>query len=97
MRNRFCLTTQVQFNAKQSSQILFANKHDIPFIAKAGGHGAVTSLLNFENGIQISMSRIHHVTMSPNGKTAKIGGGIKAKELMDTLWDVGKQTGGWKA
>jgi len=31
--------------------------------------------------------------MSEDGKTATIGTGVKAKEVMNTLWAAGKQTG----
>lgn len=74
-------------------QILYANQRGIPFLAKVSGHGAVSSLGNVHNGIEIWMRAMKDVRVSEDGKTATIGGGIKAREVTDALWAVGKQTG----
>jgi len=74
-------------------QILFANTHNIPFLAKTGGHGAIDSLGNVHNGIEIWMRNLNQIQISPDGKTAISGGGVKVKEVVDTLWAAGKQTG----
>ena len=74
-------------------EILYANEHSIPYLAKVGGHGAINSLGNVHNGIQISMRLLNHVHISEEGDVATIGGGVKVKEVIDALWSAGKQTG----
>lgn len=74
-------------------KILYANNHNISYLAKVGGHGAIDSLDNMRNGIQISMRPMNHVRISSDGKTATIGGGVKVKEVTDALWAASKQTG----
>lgn len=45
------------------------------------------------HGIEIYLSQLSTVEIAQDGKTAKIGGGIRAKNLTDALWAAGKQTG----
>lgn len=45
------------------------------------------------HGIEIFLSQLSTVEIAPDGKTAKIGGGIRGKALIDALWAAGKQTG----
>lgn len=61
-------------------------------MAVNGGHGAITTVGEMKNGIQIWMDKLNTVTVSKDGKTAKIGGGTLSKAVTDTLWAAGKQT-----
>ncbi|OJJ46860.1 hypothetical protein ASPZODRAFT_131756 [Penicilliopsis zonata CBS 506.65] len=72
--------------------IKYANTHGIPFFAKSGGHGSITSLGQIRDGIEIWMDQLDSVTVSPDGNTATFGGGVLSKKVSHTLWEVGKQT-----
>jgi len=74
-------------------EILYANERGIPYLAKVGGHGAISSLGDVHHGIQISMRQLNQVRISNNGDLATIGGGAKVKDVVDALWSAGKQTG----
>ncbi|KAK8131966.1 hypothetical protein PG999_000139 [Apiospora kogelbergensis] len=73
--------------------VTFANEHSVPFLAANGFHGSVTTLGKMTHGIEIYLSQLSTVEIAQDGKTAKIGGGIRAKNLTDALWAAGKQTG----
>lgn len=75
------------------SQVRFASKRDIPFLAYNGAHGATTTIGKMDHGIEIFLEQLDSVEISEDGKTAKIGGGINVKVLIDRLWDAGQQTG----
>ncbi|KAF2121391.1 hypothetical protein BDV96DRAFT_609480 [Lophiotrema nucula] len=77
-----------------SQTILYANKHDIPFIIKGAGegHGATLGLAKAKNAIQIYTKNLDQFDISPSGTTARIGGGIKAKKLIEYLSAQKKQT-----
>lgn len=66
--------------------------HNISFIPVNGGHGSISSLANFESGIQIWLNHLNSVSVANDGKTATIGGGALARHIIDSLWDKGKQT-----
>lgn len=79
--------------AANGMQIKFASGHDIPFLAKSGGHGAISSLGEMHHGIEILMRKMNSITIAPDGESATIGGGALAKSIVDTLWEQNKQTG----
>ncbi|KAF2708801.1 FAD-binding domain-containing protein [Pleomassaria siparia CBS 279.74] len=72
--------------------ILYANKHTIPFLAQSGGHGSISSLAALENGIQINLRSMNTVAISKDDRYATVGAGVEVKELIDSLWSLGKQT-----
>ncbi|KAI1124475.1 hypothetical protein F5Y10DRAFT_249357 [Nemania abortiva] len=72
--------------------VRFAGKFDIPFVARAGGHGATDSLANAKNAIQIDFRKMNHVKLNEDGKTVRIGGGVTSKQVIDGLEAVGKRT-----
>jgi FAD/FMN-containing dehydrogenase len=76
-----------------SPQILYANRHNIPFLAMGSGHGSAGALGNVHDGIQIWTRQLKNIRISADGKTVTVGGGVKVKELTDALWAAGKQTG----
>lgn len=73
-------------------KVLYANAHEIPFLAANGGHGAITSLAGVQNGIEIWLNQFNNVSIAADGQTATFQGGVKTKDVSDALWAVGKQT-----
>jgi FAD/FMN-containing dehydrogenase len=65
----------------------------MPFFVRAGGHGATEGLGVLKNAVQIDIRGMNQISVSHDGKTATIGGGARVKEVVDTLWAAGKQTG----
>ena len=65
----------------------------MPFLTTNGVHGSITTLGKMNHGIEIRMSQLNRITIAKDGKTATIGGGVMSKNLTDTLWAAGKQTG----
>lgn len=78
---------------KHSPQVQFSNEQKLPFIARSGGHGATESLRLAKNVVSIDLRGIDQVVISEDGETATIGGGANVKEVVNTLWAAGKQTG----
>lgn len=76
-----------------SLQIKFANQNSVPFLAVSGFHGSISTLGDMSNGIQILLTKLNGIRIASDGKTATIGGGVISKDLTDTLWAAGKQTG----
>jgi hypothetical protein len=74
-------------------QVQFANQHKIPILAFNGAHGSLTTLGNFNYGIEIYLSQLSSVELSQGGQTATIGGGTMAINVTNELWALGKQTG----
>ncbi|RKK85675.1 hypothetical protein BFJ68_g17221 [Fusarium oxysporum] len=74
--------------------VKFANKKAVPLLAFNTAHGAITTLGRMDHGIEIYLSQLNDVKISPDGKTVEIGGGTVSKKVTDTLWAAGKQTGG---
>ncbi|UQC79355.1 uncharacterized protein CLUP02_04834 [Colletotrichum lupini] len=64
-----------------------------PFLARSGGHGATESLSLAKNVVSIDLRSMDQVVLSEDGETATIGGGASVKEVVNTLWAAGKQTG----
>ncbi|KAL0941656.1 FAD-dependent oxygenase [Colletotrichum truncatum] len=72
--------------------VKFANEKNLPFLAYNGVHGAITTLGKMQNGIEISLSQLSGVEVAEDGKSAKIAGGTRSKDVTDILWEAGKQT-----
>ena len=45
------------------------------------------------SGIEIYLEQLNTVDIARDGNTAKIGGGVGSKKMIDVLWAAGKQTG----
>jgi len=71
--------------------VRFANKVKLPFLAYNGRHGSITTLGRMDEGIAINLRKLNSVKIAPNGQTARVGGGINSKVLIDRLWAAGKQ------
>ncbi len=50
-------------------------------------------LANVENGVGIWMKKFKSVELPEDGHSATIEGGVISKDLVDALWERGKQTG----
>ncbi|KAK0736478.1 hypothetical protein B0T21DRAFT_440886 [Apiosordaria backusii] len=56
-------------------------------------HGVYYPLERFRDGIAISLSSLSRkIELDSSGKWATIGGGMRSKEVIDYLWERGKQT-----
>jgi hypothetical protein len=73
--------------------VKYANERGIPFIAVNGGHGAITTVGEVKNGIEIWMRSLNKIAIAQDGKTVTLGGGVLSKSVTETLWRAGKQTG----
>ncbi|KAI8959246.1 hypothetical protein F5Y11DRAFT_333866 [Daldinia sp. FL1419] len=71
--------------------VKFANEHDLPFIARSGGHGATEAMASAKDAIQIDFRKLNQVELSEDGKSAVIGGGASVKEVVGGLGKLGKQ------
>lgn len=74
-------------------KVRYANKHNIPFIARAGGHGATNALAQAKNAIQIDFREMNDITLSGDGEMARIGGGANVHDVVSRLTSLGKRTG----
>lgn len=45
------------------------------------------------HGIEISLKQLNSIKIATDGQTVTIGGGVMSKNVTDTLWAAGKQTG----
>ncbi|KAI0857449.1 putative FAD-dependent oxygenase [Xylaria cubensis] len=73
-------------------QVHQANKCGLPILAFNGVHGAMTTLGRMDRGVAIQLGQLSNVTISRDGETATIGGGVLSKVVTDTLLASGKQT-----
>ncbi|KAI1470392.1 FAD-binding domain-containing protein [Daldinia caldariorum] len=71
--------------------VRFCNDHSLEFLAVNRGHGFTTSLGAFK-GVQIDLKQLTDITIDKSGKYALFQGGVRAKEVMATLWDHGYVT-----
>lgn len=75
------------------NQIVFANKHGIPFLAVNKGHGSTSTLGKLQNGIEIHIRALNDITIKGDGNSATVGGGAYNQELISYLWGQGKASG----
>lgn len=74
-------------------QIKIANEIGVPFLAVTGTHGWTDDISRIQDGIQIRMRGLNHVTLSPSKDTAYAGGGVIQYEVLQALYRDGKQAG----
>ncbi|KAL4807630.1 hypothetical protein BDV18DRAFT_158846 [Aspergillus unguis] len=72
--------------------IKYANSEGLAYLAVNGGHGAISSLSNMQNGMEIWLHKLNAVQIAEDGKSATFGGGLKSVDLIGALWQHGKQT-----
>lgn len=71
---------------------MYANAHNLPFLATSGKHGDAATLKHIRNGIQIELEQLNQVSVSATRDQATIGGGAKVKGILDGLAAQGKRT-----
>ena len=74
-------------------QIRYANARNVPFLAVSGHHGLDSAFADVKNGVGIWMRSMTDLKVLGDGESARIGGGIVTKDLVDKLWEKGKMTG----
>ncbi|KAH7245213.1 hypothetical protein BKA59DRAFT_475500 [Fusarium tricinctum] len=72
--------------------IRYANEHNIPFLARSGGHGATEALQLAKDVIIVDIRGQNDVQIAEDGKSATIGGGASVTKVVNHLWAAGKQT-----
>ncbi|KAI0397925.1 FAD-binding domain-containing protein [Xylariaceae sp. FL0594] len=72
--------------------VRFANEKNMPFFVRSGGHGATEALGLAKDALQIDVRKMSYVRVAEDGKSATIGGGASAKQVVDALEAVGKRT-----
>ncbi|KAI0165178.1 hypothetical protein GGR52DRAFT_97996 [Hypoxylon sp. FL1284] len=82
----------VEADVQETPQVRYADKLNIPFIARAGGHGATDSLGAAKHAIQIDFRGMNQIKLSEDGTSATIGGGADVKQVVSTLEGLGKRT-----
>ncbi|PQE31559.1 hypothetical protein CJF32_00009371 [Rutstroemia sp. NJR-2017a WRK4] len=86
------VVVRVAVESDVQETVRYANEHNIPFIARAGGHGATDALGQAKHAIQIDLRSLNHVILSEDGKSATIGGGATVLDTVNTLTSLGKRT-----
>ncbi|OTB10566.1 hypothetical protein K445DRAFT_69980 [Daldinia sp. EC12] len=71
--------------------VRYCNDNSLEFLAVNRGHGFTTSLGVFK-GVQIDLKQLTAITIEKTGKSAVFQGGVRAREVMATLWDHGYVT-----
>jgi len=56
-------------------------------------HGSTKTLGRFRNGIQIHLTQLNQITISADGTSAFMQGGVYSDQVAQTLWDAGHVTG----
>jgi FAD/FMN-containing dehydrogenase len=89
----YSVVVEVATESDVETTIKVANRFNIPFLAKSGGHGWTTSLNKLSHGIQINMRKLNTSALKKDGKTATVGGGTMQYEITRSLMALGKYTG----
>lgn len=55
-----------------------------------GNHGTTTSITEMKSGIGISMRKLNKIDIHEDGKTARMGGGLKVGEVKNVLTPANK-------
>jgi FAD/FMN-containing dehydrogenase len=63
-----------------SSAIRFAREHGLTVTARGGGHGVAGNALS-DGGLVVDLTRLKDVTVDPDARTARAGGGVTLGEL----------------
>ncbi|KAF1980967.1 FAD-dependent oxidase [Aulographum hederae CBS 113979] len=68
-----------------------AKRFRFPFLATRSHHGYSSSLDAINNGLNVDLSRFDKVTVNATANTMTIGGGVLFSEILDPLFDAGKE------
>ncbi|KAB5566330.1 hypothetical protein GE09DRAFT_1171507 [Coniochaeta sp. 2T2.1] len=89
---KFSVVVQTATEADVQHTIRYAAEGDIPFVARAGDHGATAALGTAKNAIQIDIRPLDHVKLAEDGNSARIGSGANIKGVVTALEKLGKRT-----
>lgn len=70
--------------------VKYANLAELPFIAVNRGHGSPFTLSGVQNGIQIWLNQLTDITISEDGESAVMGGGVYVEQVIGFLAEQGK-------
>lgn len=65
-------------------------RHNVPFLAKGGGHGTSLSLSKVKNAVMINMENFNEVRLNKD-MTLTVGGGAKFAELYEVAYNAGRE------
>ena len=72
-----------------SRQVKFSNAYGVPFLAVNRGHGSTETLGALKYGIEIHIRVLNDITISADGTSALMQGGVYDDQVISTLWDAG--------
>ncbi|KAK4183013.1 hypothetical protein QBC35DRAFT_526362 [Podospora australis] len=75
-----------------ATTVKYASFHNIPFFGTSGGHASYSGLQELRDGIGISLTALDKIFLDKDGKTATIQGGANVAQVINYLWERGKQT-----
>ncbi|KAL1605077.1 hypothetical protein SLS60_004620 [Paraconiothyrium brasiliense] len=79
------LVVEVATEDDVAATVLYANRHNIDFLAIAGAHGESTTLNRLRSGIQINLRKLNFVNLQDD-QTVAVGGGTLQWELTSHLY-----------
>ncbi|MCZ7461162.1 FAD-binding oxidoreductase [Streptomyces sp. WMMC940] len=71
---------QCESAADVAASVRFARDHDLELAVRGGGHG-VAGLATTDGGLVVDLRRMHAVTVDPDARTARAGGGATMSDL----------------
>jgi FAD/FMN-containing dehydrogenase len=89
----YSVVVEVASESDVVKTVKIANKYDVPFLAVSGTHGWTETLNKLPYGFQVRMRKLNTATLSTDGKTATIGGGMLQWEITRALFAKGKYAG----
>jgi FAD/FMN-containing dehydrogenase len=89
----YTVVVEVATEEDVQATVSLANRFNIPFLAVSGTHGWTTTLNSLPYGIQINLRKLNTTTLSPDGKSAIVGGGTLQYEITRSLFAKGKAAG----
>ena len=72
-------------------QVRFASRFNIPFLATGGGHGFATTFGALKNGLEIDLGLFTNVSVDAAASTMTIGGAVKNGDVIEPLYNAGKE------
>ena len=65
--------------------------HNVPFLAKGGGHGVSLSLAAIKDAVMINMKNFNRVTYNSKDQSLAVGGGTKFQAVYDAAYRAGRE------